>query len=66
MGSLKKVELLVAILIIITAVFFLVATYLDWLDFGFVVGSYRANHWLVWGGALYIAFAVPVFTYLAI
>ena len=64
MGSLKKVELLVAILIIITAVFFLVATYLDWLDFGFVVGSYRANHWLVWGGALYIAFAVPIYAVL--
>ena len=30
-------------------------------DFGFVVGSYRFNHWLVWVGSLYIAFAVPIY-----
>lgn len=64
MSNLKKVELLIAILLIVTAVFFFVAAFLDWIDFGAVIGSYRANHWLVWIGALYIAFAVPVYSIL--
>jgi len=64
MDNLKKVELLVASLLIVAAVFFFVAAYLDWIDFGIVIGSYRFNHWLVWIGALYIAFAVPVYSIL--
>ena len=64
MSSLKKVEFLFAILLIVTAVFFFVAAYLDWVDFGVVIGSYRFNHWLVWVGTLYIAFAVPVYALL--
>ena len=62
MDNLKKAELLVASLLIVAAVFFFVAAYLDWIDFGIVIGSYRANHWLVWIGTLYIAFAVPVYS----
>jgi hypothetical protein len=64
MSSLKKLEFFFAILLIILAVFFFVVAYLDWIDFGVVIGSYRANHWLVWGGALYIAFAVPIYAML--
>ena len=64
MSSLKKVEFSFAILLIVLAVFSFVATYLDWIDFGIVIGSYRLNHWLVWIGTLYIAFAVPVYAIL--
>jgi hypothetical protein len=61
MSKLMKVEFLVAVLLIIVAAYFAVATYLDWHDFGFVIGPYRFNHWLVWIGALYIALAVPIY-----
>jgi hypothetical protein len=61
MSSLKKVEFFSAVMIIVVAVFFLVAAYLDWFDFGFFIGSYRFNHWLVWAGSLYIALAVPIY-----
>jgi hypothetical protein len=61
---LKKLEFFIAILLAILAVFFFVIAYLDWIDFGAFFGTYRFNHWLVWGGALYIAFAVPVYSIL--
>jgi hypothetical protein len=64
MSSLKKGEFFFAILLIVLSVFFFVVAYLDWIDFGVVVGAYRFNHWLVWAGALYIAFAVPVYALL--
>jgi len=64
MSSLKKVEFFFAVLLIVLAVFFFVVAYLDWIDFGVVIGSYRFNHWLVWVGSLYIAFAVPVYSML--
>jgi hypothetical protein len=64
MSNLKKGEFFFAILLIVSSVFFFVVAYLDWIDFGVVIGSYRFNHWLVWAGALYIAFAVPVYTLL--
>jgi hypothetical protein len=38
----------------------MVADNLDWIHFGFFVGPFRASHWFVWIGTLYIAFAVPI------
>jgi hypothetical protein len=64
MSNLKKVEFLLAVLLIVAAVSFFVVAYLDWIDFGVVIGSYRFNHWLVWVGTFYIAFAVPVYAFL--
>jgi len=64
MSNLKKVEFFSAVLLIVTAASFFIAAYLDWIDFGVVIGSFRFNHWLVWVGALYIAFAVPVYALL--
>lgn len=64
MSSLRKVEFFFTVLLIVLAVFFFVVAYLDWIDFGVVIGAYRFNHWLVWVGALYIAFAVPVYAFL--
>jgi hypothetical protein len=38
----------------------MVADELSWIHFGYFVGPFRANHWFVWVGSLYIAFAVPM------
>lgn len=64
MSSLKKLEFFFAVLLIVLAVFFFVVAFLDWIDFGVVISAYRFNHWLVWVGTLYIAFAVPVYSML--
>ena len=64
MNNLKKAEFFFALLLIVAAIFFLVAAYLDWVDFGFIIGSYRFNHWLVWIGSLYIALTIPIYTML--
>jgi len=64
MSIIKKLEFFSAVSILVVAIFFLVATYLDWLDFGFVIGSYRLHHWLVWIASLYIVFAIPIYAML--
>jgi len=61
MSNSKKAEFFFAGLLIALAVFFLIVAYFDWIDFGVVIGAYRFNHWLVWVGSLYIAFAVPIY-----
>ena len=38
----------------------MVANNFGWIHFGFFVGPFRANHWFVWIGTLYIAFTVPI------
>jgi len=60
MKTLKSAEFWVALSIIIATVCLMVADYLDWVHFGFLVGSFRANHWFVWIGTLYVGFAVPI------
>ena len=35
-----------------------------WIHFGFFIGPFRANHWFVWIGTLYIAFTVPIISML--
>jgi len=52
---------LVTMLIVAVAVFAVVA-YFRWLNFGFLLGPYRMNHWVSWIGSIYIALAVPVFS----
>jgi len=57
---LRNAEFWAALSIIIVAVCLMVADNLDWIHFGFLVGPFRANHWFVWIGTLYVAFAVPI------
>jgi len=57
---LKSLEFWAALSIIIATVCLMVADNLRWIRFGFFVGPFRANHWFVWIGTLYIAFAVPI------
>ncbi len=49
-----------AVLIIIVTVGLMVADHLSFIHFGYFVGPFRANHWFVWIGTLYVAFAVPI------
>jgi hypothetical protein len=51
-------------LILILTVFLMITTILRWINFGFFVGPFRLNHWFVWIGTFYIAFAVPVISVL--
>jgi hypothetical protein len=51
---------LAILLLILTDIFF-IGTYLDWFDFGFVLGQYRLNHWLGWIGFVFILVHVPLF-----
>ena len=50
-----------AFMIILVTVYLMVATYLDWFQLNFFVGSFRFPHWLVWIGTLYIAFFTPAY-----
>jgi hypothetical protein len=60
MKALRSVEFWAALLIIIAVMFLMIADMLQWIHFGFFVGPFRANHWFVLIGTLYIAFVVPV------
>lgn len=60
MKILKSLEFWAALSIIIAAVCLMVADNLGWIHFGFFIGPFRANHWFVWIGTLYVAFTVPI------
>ncbi len=60
MKILKSSEFWAALSIIIATVCLIVADKLRWIHFGFFIGPFRANHWFVLIGTLYIAFAVPI------
>ena len=47
-----------AILVVTVALMLVVIFHL--VSIGFYVGPFRLNHWFVWTGTLYIAFAVPI------
>jgi hypothetical protein len=51
---------LAVFLLLLTDIFF-IGTFLDWFDFGFVLGPYRFNHWLGWIGFVFILIHVPLF-----
>lgn len=59
MSVLKSKEFWAASSIIIAAIILMIADNLQWIHFGFIVGPFRANHWFVWIGTLYIAIIVP-------
>lgn len=60
MKILRSLEFWAALSIIIATVFLIVADNLRWIHFGFFLGPFRANHWFVWIGTLYIAIVVPI------
>lgn len=60
MKILRSLEFWASLSIIIATVCLMVVDNLGWVHFGFFFGPFRANHWFVWIGTLYIAFAVPI------
>ena len=56
----RNTELLVALSIIIAALFLMVVDNLGLIHFGYFIGPFRANHWFVLLGTFYIAFSVPI------
>jgi|SRR5665648_330759 len=60
MSILKNREFWAASSIIIATIILIIADNQRWIHFGFLVGPFRANHWFVWTGTLYIAIIVPI------
>ena len=60
MKLLKNVEFWIALSIISATVCLIVVDNLGLIHFGFFIGPFRANHWFVWIGTLYIALSVPI------
>ena len=60
MKILRNAEFWLALSLIIATIILMVADILRWVHFGFFIGPFRANHWFVWIGALYIVFVVPI------
>jgi hypothetical protein len=58
--NLRDLEFWAALSIIIATVLLMAAINLRWIQLGFEIGPFRLNHWLVWAGTLYVAFAVPI------
>ncbi len=59
MKVLRSLEFWAALSIIIATIGLFIADYVRWIHFGYFVGPFRANHWFVWIGTLYIALVVP-------
>ncbi len=59
MNLLRSKEFWAALSIVIVTVILMATILLDLFSIGFRLGPFRANHWLVWIGTLYIAIAVP-------
>jgi hypothetical protein len=60
--KIRDANFLISSLILILTIYFSIATFLDWFDFGYFVGPYRLNHWFGWSGFLFISINVPLFT----
>ncbi len=59
-GVTKERDFWAATVILVLTILLIIAVLLYWLNIGFFVGPFRLNHWFVWLGTLYVAFAVPV------
>ena len=62
--KIKDPEFLLALLIVIVAALFMVATYMHWINTSFFVGPLRFSHWLAIIGTSYIAIDTPAFVVL--
>ena len=62
--KIKHIDFLLALLIVIVAIIFSVATYMRWVGVSFFMGPLRFSHWLTIIGTSYIAIATPAFVIL--
>ena len=64
LGLLRRIDFWVSVLIVFVTVVLAVGKVLSLYSLGFFVGPYRASHWLVIIGSIYIAVATLVFSIL--
>ena len=57
----KRLRLAVALFLVLVSLIFMALIYFDWIDVGFLVGSFRFHHWSVLLGSFYVAIVTPVF-----
>jgi len=60
MGKTKDKDLWIATAILVITIAAMLAIILNFVGIGFFVEPFRLNHWFVWIGTIYIAFAVPI------
>ena len=60
----RRIDFLVSLLIVVVTVVLAIGRVLGWYSLGFFVGPYRASHWLVLIGSIYIAVATLAFSIL--
>lgn len=60
-ARLKDAYFWIAILIILTTIYFSIATYLRWVNLGFMVGNFRFNVWLSLTAVLFVAIYTPIY-----
>lgn len=59
-----NIDFFIAVLIVVIAASFSVATYMRWMGMNFFIGQFRFSHWLTIIGTSYIAIATPSFVVL--
>ncbi len=60
MKILRNFDFWIALALIIITIGLMAADHFGLIHFGFFVGPFRANHWFVWVGTVYVAFSVPI------
>lgn len=62
--KIKHADFLLALIIVLIATAFSIATYMRWMGMSFFIGPFRFSHWLTIIGTSYIAIATPAFVIL--
>jgi len=61
---LKRFGLIIASLLVLVSLILMTIIYFDFVNVGFIVGSYRFHHWSVIIGSFYVAIITPFFAIL--
>jgi len=61
MRTMKKLDLALALFLILFSLVLVGLIYFDWFNVGFMVGPFRFHHWSVILGTFYVAVATPIF-----
>lgn len=64
MGLPRKNDFWLSLLIILITIILAIGRLLNWYSLGFFIGLFRASHWFVIIGSIYIAIATPIFSIL--
>jgi len=62
--KLSRWELSLSLLLIVLTIILMFAYYNRWYSFSYLIGPFRAIHYIAFAGTLYIAISVPIIAYL--